>query len=107
MRSDACEEPSIQLLGDRPTENRANTGASTIPSYELLRTAMDDCDVSAKQVAAQLGLSTALVYKWIEMPPTSEVPDASGAYNPMGRVRDLHACIGDIRIIQWICEQAG
>lgn len=70
-------------------------------SHELLHDVL--AKSSAKQVAADLGLSLSMVYKWAE-------PDegtGSGAANPLDRIETLLRTTGDQRIIQWLCERAG
>jgi hypothetical protein len=70
-------------------------------SHELLREVFQKC--SAKQVAADLGLSLSMIYKWAE-------PDdgmGSGAANPLDRIEALVRCSHDERLVQWICERAG
>lgn len=70
-------------------------------SHELLRELFQRC--SAKQIAAELGLSLSMVYKWAE-------PDdgtGSGAANPLDRLEALLRCTNDPRLIQWICQRAG
>ena len=58
---------------------------------------------SAKQVAAEMGLSLSLIYKWAEPPDGS----GSGANSPLDRAGQLVRITGDTRIAQWLCEQAG
>ena len=58
---------------------------------------------SAKQIAADLGLSLSLIYKWTE-PPMKE-GGTSGS--PLDRIRDLVRSTRDPQVPQWICEQAG
>ncbi len=70
-------------------------------SHELLHEVLGK--TSAKQVAAELGLSLSMIYKWAE-------PDegtGSGATNPLDRIETLVRSTGDQRIIQWLCERAG
>jgi hypothetical protein len=70
-------------------------------SHELLREVFQKC--SAKQVAAELGLSLSMIYKWAE-------PDdgtGSGTINPLDRVEALMRCTNDRRMVQWICQRAG
>ena len=70
-------------------------------SHELLREVFQKC--SAKQVAADLGLSLSMIYKWAE-------PDegtGSGTTNPLDRVEALLRCTGDRRLVNWICQRAG
>lgn len=71
-------------------------------SHELLREVFQKC--SAKQVAAELGLSLSMIYKWAEPPDTTA---GSGAVNPLDRIEALLRCSGDPRIVQWICQRAG
>lgn len=70
-------------------------------SHELLREVLQKS--SAKQVAADLGLSLSMIYKWAE-------PDdgtGSGAVNPLDRIESLLRSTGDARIVQWLCQRAG
>jgi hypothetical protein len=72
-------------------------------SWEVLREATEQ--VGVKAVAARLGLSSALVYKWCQEPPIHD-PDASGARNPLDRVRLLYEVTRDPRVINWVCHAA-
>jgi hypothetical protein len=74
-------------------------------SYEVIRQAVDERGVKA--VAAALKVSAALVYKWCEPPPEKEDPDQSGAKNPLDRVREMYQITKDIRLIRWLCNDAG
>ena len=70
-------------------------------SHELLREVFQKS--SAKQVAADLGLSLSMIYKWAE-------PDdgtGSGTINPLDRIEALLTCTKDHRLVQWICQRAG
>jgi len=70
-------------------------------SHELLREIFQK--TSAKQVAAELGLSLSMIYKWAE-------PDdggGSGTVNPLDRIEALLRCTSDRRLIQWLCQRAG
>jgi hypothetical protein len=70
-------------------------------SHELLREVLQK--TSAKQVAADLGLSLSMIYKWAE-------PDdgtGSGAVNPLDRIEALLRSTNDPRLVQWICQRAG
>jgi hypothetical protein len=71
-------------------------------SHELLREVFQD--TSPKQVAADLGLSLSLIYKWAE--PADEVT-SSGSANPLDRIERLLQSTGDRRLVQWICGRAG
>lgn len=70
-------------------------------SYEVLKKSVSD--LGAKSVAADLGLSTSLIYKWCQ-PSDSE--DASGADNPLDRLARLYELTGDKRPIEWLCRKA-
>jgi len=70
-------------------------------SHELLRAVYDDANV--KQIAADLGLSLSLIYKWAE----SAEQTGSGTANPLDRIAALVRSTGDVRIVQWICQEAG
>lgn len=71
-------------------------------SHEVMREVLKD--VSAKQVASEMGLSLSLVYKWAE-PPEDET--GSGASNPLDRVGQLIRISGSSLPAQWVCQQAG
>lgn len=71
-------------------------------SHEILKEVFQKC--SPKQVAADLGLSLSMIYKWAEPPD----PDAgSGSTNPLDRIEALLRCTNDRRLAQWICQRAG
>lgn len=70
-------------------------------SHELLREVLQRA--SAKQIAADLGLSLSMIYKWAE----ADDGDGSGAVNPLDRIEQLLRSTGDRRLVQWICERAG
>ena len=74
-------------------------------SYEVIRQAVDEPGVKA--VAAALKVSPALVYKWCEPPAEADDPDQSGAKNPLDRVREMYLLTKDIRLVRWLCNQAG
>jgi hypothetical protein len=78
---------------------------SSMKSYEVIKQAMEEPGVKA--VAAALKLSTALVYKWCEPPADSSDPDQSGAKNPLDRVREMYLLTKDIRLIRFLCNEAG
>jgi hypothetical protein len=69
-------------------------------SHEVVKEVLKK--TSAKQIAAELGLSLSLVYKWAEPPEAG-----SGANNPLDRIDQLLHATGDKRIAQWVCERAG
>jgi hypothetical protein len=75
-------------------------------SYEVLRESISEPGV--KSVAAALRVSPALVYKWCEPPPSDdESAEQSGTRNPLDRVRDIFMLTKDIRIVRWLCNEAG
>src|SRR6185295_13538120 len=74
-------------------------------SYEVIQKAVDEPGVKA--VAAALKVSQALVYKWCEPPAASDDPEQSGAKNPLDRVREMYALTKDIRLVRWLCNEAG
>jgi hypothetical protein len=74
-------------------------------SHEVIRSAVDELGVKA--VAAGLKVSAALVYKWCEAPAEQMDPEASGAKNPLDRVREMYQLTKDIRLIRWLCNEAG
>lgn len=71
-------------------------------SYEILREVFQEC--SPKQVAAELGLSLSMIYKWSEPPDPAS---GSGSSNPLDRIDALLRCTKDQRLVQWICQRAG
>jgi hypothetical protein len=74
-------------------------------SYDVIRLAVDEPGVKA--VAAALKVSPALVYKWCEPPADDAEPDQSGAKNPLDRVREMYELTKDIRLIRFLCNEAG
>jgi len=74
-------------------------------SYEVIRNAVEEPGVKA--VAAALKVSQALVYKWCEPPAGEDDPEQSGAKNPLDRVREMYALTKDIRLVRWLCNEAG
>lgn len=71
-------------------------------SHEVLREVFQQC--SPKQVAAELGLSLSMIYKWAEPPDPAA---GSGSTNPLDRIDALLNCTKDRRLVQWICQRAG
>jgi len=69
-------------------------------SYEVLKKAVTT--VGAKAVAADMNLSTSLIYKWCE---TNDQPDDGGADNPLDRVLKIYEMTGDTGPIEWLCEK--
>ena len=56
-----------------------------------------------KAVAAELGVSLSLVYKWAEKPSD----DGSGSRNPLDRLLEIIELSGDTGIVEWLCRQQG
>ena len=71
-------------------------------SHEVMKDVLKR--TSAKQIAADMGLSLSLIYKWAE---PAEDDAGSGASSPLDRVGQLIRITKDPRIAQWVCEQAG
>ena len=71
-------------------------------SHELLREVFQKH--SAKHIAAEMGLSLSMIYKWAEPPDPAA---GSGAVNPLDRIDALQKCSSDPRVVQWICQRAG
>jgi hypothetical protein len=70
-------------------------------SHELIRQLLQQAN--AKQLAAEMGLSTSLIYKWAE--PGED--GGSGAQNPLDRVEQLARLTDGVRVAQWVCAGAG
>jgi hypothetical protein len=73
-------------------------------SHEVLKQAFSTAGVKA--VAAELGVSESLVYKWCEEAPDDENL-GSGARNPLDRVLHLYRITSDPEVLGWLCRQAG
>jgi hypothetical protein len=76
--------------------------ACSMQSHEILREVFQTC--SPKQVAAELGLSLSMIYKWAE---PVDLAAGSGSTNPLDRIDALIKCTDDTRLVQWICQRAG
>jgi hypothetical protein len=70
-------------------------------SYEVLRRALHK--TSPKAVAADMGVSLSLVYKWAEKPTDS----GSGSKNPLDRLLQIIELSGDTGIVEWLCRRLG
>lgn len=70
-------------------------------SHELMREIFKK--TPAKNIAADLGLSLSMIYKWAE----EDERDGSGIANPLDRIESLLRSTNDRRLIQWVCERAG
>jgi hypothetical protein len=69
-------------------------------SHELFREVFEK--KKPKEIAADLGLSSSMIYKWGE-PNTA----GSGVGNPLDRIEALLKSTEDHRLVQWICQRAG
>jgi len=69
-------------------------------SYEILKNAMNK--IGIKSVAADLNLSTSLIYKWCQ---SKDGPEASGVENPLDRVCAICELTKDRSPINWLCEK--
>jgi hypothetical protein len=69
-------------------------------SHELFREVFEK--KKPKEIAADLGLSSSMIYKWGE-PNTA----GSGIGNPLDRLDALLKSTGDNRLVHWICQRAG
>ena len=70
-------------------------------SHDVIRNAFKKR--GPKEVAAEMGLSLSLVYKWAQ--PNTDL--GSGSRNPLDRVNQLRQLTQDAGLIQWLCERAG
>lgn len=68
-------------------------------SHEVLKEALKK--TSPKAVAADLGVSLSLVYKWAERPSEN----GSGSRNPLDRLLQIIELSDDTGIIEWLCRQ--
>lgn len=69
-------------------------------SHEVLRKAF--AKTSPKAVAADLGVSLSLVYKWAE----KQAEDGSGSRNPLDRLLKIIELSDDTTIIEWLCRKS-
>lgn len=70
-------------------------------SHEVVRKALERGN--PKEVAAALGVSLSLVYKWSQ-PDESQ---GSGTANPLDRILRLYHLTGEDHLMQWLCMKAG
>lgn len=69
-------------------------------SHEVISKAVER--TSFKEVAAQMGVSLSLAYKWSQ----PDEMQGSGTANPLDRVRQLYEITRDPQLIQWLCHKA-
>ena len=72
-------------------------------SHEVLREAFESPTTSPKEIAAEMGVSLSLVYKWSQ--PNSD--SGSGSKNPLDRVDQLVKLTCHPEIVEWLCQEAG
>ena len=69
-------------------------------SNEVLRKTIHKAGV--KSIAADMNLSTSLVYKWCQ---PNGVSGTSGADNPLDRIQKIYQLTGDTAPVTWLCKQ--
>jgi len=69
-------------------------------SHEIMKEVLSDPGV--KSVAADMKLSTSLLYKWSQ---DQDSEDSSGADSPLDRLIKLYEITGDDRLVRWLCQQ--
>jgi hypothetical protein len=70
-------------------------------SHEVLQRALRK--TTPKAVAAELGVSLSLVYKWAEKPGV----DGGGSKNPLDRLLQIIELSEDQGIVDWLCRKQG
>jgi hypothetical protein len=95
-----------QLSAGQVTYNLApDSQRRTLPpnmhAHEVMKEVLKK--TSAKQIASDMGLSLSLIYKWAE---PAEDESGSGTGSPLDRVGQLVRITHDVRVAQWVCEQA-
>jgi len=70
-----------------------------VESHTVLKESMSD--VGAKAVAADMGVSASLVYKWCQPKELA----GSGAENPLDRILKICKSTGNKKPVLWLCEQ--
>jgi hypothetical protein len=70
-------------------------------SHEVVRQALTKGN--PKEVAAELGVSLSLIYKWAQR----DEENGSGTPNPLDRVLQLYELTQEDHILQWLCMKGG
>ena len=70
-------------------------------SHEVLKNSFEK--TSPKAIAAELGVSLSLVYKWAQ----EQSESGSGSRNPLDRIIEIVNLTGDLRIVEWLCHRTG
>ena len=68
-------------------------------SNEVLKHSFEN--TSPKTIAAELGVSLSLVYKWAQVQSDA----GSGSRNPLDRLLEIIRLTGDTRIVEWLCHK--
>ena len=68
-------------------------------SHEVLKHSFEN--TSPKAIAAELGVSLSLVYKWAQ----EQSDTGSGSRNPLDRLLQIIRLTGDARIVEWLCHK--
>jgi len=68
-------------------------------SYEIFKEAFKNS--SPKEIAAELGVSLSLVYKWAQ----EQSESGSGSRNPLDRILEIVRLTQEERIVTWLCEK--
>lgn len=75
-------------------------------SHEVLKRAFDNPQTSPKHIAAEMGVSLSLVYKWAQPDGDGGSGTGSGSKNPLDRVAELLELTRDPAIVEWLCHRA-
>jgi hypothetical protein len=70
-------------------------------SHEILKRSFGN--TSPKAIAAELGVSLSLVYKWAQ----EQSETGSGSRNPLDRLLEIIKLTDDPRIVEWLCLRSG
>ena len=70
-------------------------------SHEALKRAFEK--ISPKAIAAELGVSPSLVYKWAQ----EQSEGGSASRNPLDRLLEIIRLTGDLRIVEWFSHRCG
>ncbi len=73
-------------------------------SYHILKKAI--AQVGAKKIAAKLGLSQSLIYKWCQKVSDEQSWLQAGAVNPLDRIKQIYEATTDEDLINWVCQIA-
>ncbi|NIP95540.1 MAG: helix-turn-helix domain-containing protein [Akkermansiaceae bacterium] len=68
-------------------------------SHEVLKNSFES--TSPKAIAAELGVSLSLVYKWAQ----EQSETGSGSRNPLDRLLEIIRLTGDLRVVEWLCQK--